>query len=82
MCERRKRKHKEDFDPYSISQLNAVIDEWIKSERDRLILKLWLCDSYKFQQIADDERINLTMGQVQKICYRHENTIYKHLGLL
>lgn len=82
MCERQRRKHKEDLLNFGISDINCAIDEWIKSKRDRLILKMWLCDGYKFREIAEHKDIDLTIGQVQKICYRHENTIYKHLGLL
>ena len=77
-----RKRHKEALYPYSVSQISAVIDEWIKSKRDRLILRLWLCDGMKFHEIAEHEEIDLTTGQVQKICYRHETTIYKHLGLL
>lgn len=82
MCERQRRKHKENLLGFCVSDINRVIDEWVKNKRDRLILKMWLCDGYKFREIAEHEEVDLTIGQVIKICYRHEMTIYKHLGIL
>lgn len=82
MCERQRRQHKKDLYCCGVTAVKATIDEWIFNRKHRLILKMWLCDGYKFREIAEHEDVDLTIGQVQRICYQNEMTIYKHLGLL
>lgn len=59
------------------STLNACIDEWIKSERNRKILKRRLIDGICYEPLA--EEFNLSVRQVKNIIYQSENVLFKHL---
>lgn len=48
----------------SRSQIEHLIDEWIFSERDRLILKRRLLDGLTFDNLA--EEFDLSVRQVKK----------------
>lgn len=61
----------------SRTQLEALIDEWIFSERDRAILKRRMLDGICFDQLADE--FNLSVRQTKNIVYRAKDRLYKHL---
>lgn len=42
------------FNNISNTQLSALIDEWIKNERDRKILKRRLIDGIHFEPLAEE----------------------------
>ena len=67
---------KNDLD-LSRSQLVALIDEWILSERDRAILKRRLLDGIVYEKLA--EEFDLTPRQVQKIIKRTSERLFKHV---
>lgn len=62
---------------YSNSQMIALIEEWIHSERDRAILHRRLVDGVSFERLA--EEFDLSTRYVKTIVYRHEQTIFSHL---
>ena len=59
----------------SRSEVAALIDEWIFSERDRNILKRRLLDGICYEPLA--EEFSLSVRQVKNIVYRGENIIFK-----
>ena len=72
-----------DYENISCSQINNAIDEWIHSERDRIILKKRLIDGYTFQQICDylyaEHKIQLSVRQMSNIIPKLENKLFKHI---
>lgn len=65
------------FDEVPNSKVIEVIDEWIKSERDRKILKRRLIDGIYFEPLA--EEFDLSVRQVKNIVYRSEVKLLKHI---
>lgn len=61
----------------SRSEIDALIDEWIFSERDRKILKRRLLDGIVFEKLA--EEFDLSVRQVKNIVYKGENRLYSHI---
>lgn len=62
---------------YKNSDLAAIIDEYIHSERDRLILKRRYIDGIKLEPLA--EEFDLSVRQIKNIIYKHENLIFSKL---
>lgn len=61
----------------SRTQLEALIDEWIFSERDRAILKRRMLDGICFDQLSDE--FNLSVRQTKNIVYKAKERLFKHL---
>lgn len=59
------------------SKIEFLIDEWIFSERDRLILKRRLLDGICFEPLA--EEFDLSVRQVKKIVYKSQEKIFRHV---
>ena len=66
-----------NLDEISNSQLEKIIDEWIHSERDRLILKRRLIDGIYYEPLADE--FNMSVRQIKEIVRKAENKLFKHL---
>lgn len=64
-------------DDLSRTQLEALIDEWIFSERDRAILKRRMLDGICFDQLSDE--FNLSVRQTKNIVYKAKERLFKHL---
>ncbi len=64
-------------DDLSRTQLEALIDEWIFSERDRAILKRRMLDGICFDQLS--EEFNLSVRQTKNIVYKAKERLFKHL---
>lgn len=62
---------------YSNSQIKALIDEWVHSERDRAILYRRLVDGICFEPLA--EEFGLSVRYVKTIVYKLEQVIFSHL---
>lgn len=62
---------------YTNSQISALIDEWIHSERDRAILKRRLIDGICFEPLA--EEFDLSTRHVRTIVYKAQEALFKHL---
>lgn len=71
-----------DLDNISNAQLEKAIDDWIHSERDRLILKKRLIDGYTYQQISDylykEHKIDLSIRRIKTIVSNAEIKLFKH----
>ena len=61
----------------SRSEVSNLIDEWIFSERDRMIIKRRLLDGICFEPLA--EEFGLSVRQTKNIVYRGENKIFRHV---
>ena len=62
---------------YTNSQIAAVIDECIHSERDRGILKRRYIDGICYEPLS--EEFGLSVRQIKNIIYKHEKTLFKRL---
>ena len=64
-------------DDIGIKSLAALIDEWIKSERNRKIVKRRLLDGIHYEPLA--EEFELSVRQVKNIVYKSEEILFRHL---
>ena len=63
---------------YTNSQISAIIDEVIHSERDRAILKRRYIDGICYEPLA--EEFDLSVRQMKNIVYRSEQRLYSKVG--
>lgn len=68
-----------NYDDISNSEIAKVIDEWIKSERDRKILKRRLIDGICYEPLA--EEFEMSVRQIKNIVYKSENILFSHLKI-
>ena len=61
----------------SNSELSMLIDDWIKGERNRKILKRRLIDCICYEPLA--EEFGLSVTQIKSIVYKQQNILFKHL---
>ena len=61
----------------SRSEISALIDEWILSERDRSVLKRRLLDGVCYEPLA--EEFDLSVRQIQRIVYKALGIISEHI---
>lgn len=61
---------------YTNTQIKALSDEYIHSERDRAILCRRLIDGLTFERLA--EEFELSPRQTRSIVHRCESVIFKH----
>lgn len=59
------------------SMISHLIDEWIRSERDRDILKRRLIDGITFEALAGE--FDLSVRQIKNIVYKSQERLFKHL---
>lgn len=64
------------YEELSNSEIRRLIDEWIRSERDRDILKRRLLDGITYERIA--EEFNLSVRQTKNIIYKSEIKVFAH----
>lgn len=62
---------------YTNSQMDALINEHIHSERDRAILHRRLIDGICFEPLA--EEFNLSVYHVKTIVYKNEKILFRYL---
>lgn len=62
---------------YTNSQISALIDEYIHSERDRAILKRRLIDGICYEPLA--EEFNLSVQRTKTIVYKAQERLFRHL---
>ena len=62
---------------YTNSQICALIDEHIHSERDRRILKRRLCDGIVYEALA--EEFDMSDSQIKRIIYKLQNKLFRYL---
>lgn len=62
---------------YTNSQIIALIDEHVHSERDRAILKRRLVDGVCFEPLA--EEFDISVRQCKNIIYREQTKLFRHI---
>lgn len=62
---------------YTNSEVAALIDEYIHSERDRAILKRRLIDGVLYEALA--EEFDLSVRQTKAVVYRGQEAVFRHL---
>lgn len=65
------------FEDLTCSEVSNLIDEWIRSERDRKILKRRLLDGITYERLA--EEFDLSSTQIKNIVYKSESRLFKHI---
>ncbi len=65
------------FENISNSRLSELIDEWVKGERNRAIMKRRLIDNICFEPLA--EEFDLSTRHVQRVVYKAEQTLFNHI---
>ena len=63
---------------YTNSQIRALIDEYIHSERDRGILKRRLIDGICYEPLA--EEFDISRSQVIRIIEKGERAVFRHIN--
>ena len=71
------RKDKEKEVIYTNSQIIAIIDEYVHSERDRAILKRRFVDGICYEPLA--EEFDLSVRQIKYIIYKYEQILLYHV---
>lgn len=62
---------------YTNSQIIALIDEHIHSERDRAIAKRRFVDGLCYEPLA--EEFDMSVNQIRRIVYKTQNAVFKYL---
>lgn len=62
---------------YTNSQIKALINEYIHSERDREILYKRLVDGLTYERLA--ELFGMSDRQIKTIVYKNEEILFRHL---
>ena len=65
---------------YTNSQMLALINEHIHSERDRRILQRRLVDGVCYEPLA--EEFDMSVVQVKRICYRDREKLFALLKMI
>lgn len=68
---------KRNLDDISNSELEKAIDEWIHSEKDRIILKRRLIDGICYEPLA--EEIGMSVRQIKQRVYKAEEKLFRHI---
>lgn len=66
-----------NFENISNAELSNIIDNWVKGERDRAILKRRLIDKICYEPLA--EEFTLSVRHVKNIVYHNEEIIFRHI---
>ena len=66
-----------ELENLSNSDLSNLIDEWIRSDRDRAILKRRLIDGICYEPLA--EEFDLSVRQIKSIIYKGQDRLFRHL---
>lgn len=67
------------FENVSNTELSAIIDDWVKGERDRRIMKRRLIDGICYEPLA--EEFALSVQNIRRIVYKNEGIIFKHIPI-
>jgi hypothetical protein len=59
------------------SELSRMIDEWIKGERNRKMLKRRLIDGICYEPLA--EEFGLSVTHTKSIIYKQQEILFRHL---
>lgn len=67
----------EEVKEYTNEKISEIIDNYIHSERDRLVLKRRYIDGILIEPLA--EEFDLSVSTIKRIIYKHESTIFEKL---
>lgn len=67
----------EEMRDYTNSEMSALIDEHIHSERDRKIMKRRLCDGICYEPLAAE--FDMSVTQIKRITYKSQAKLLKYL---
>ena len=62
---------------YSNSQIAALIDEYIHSERDRAILKRRLIDGKTYDELSAE--FDISVRHIKTIVYKRQQSLFQRL---
>lgn len=62
---------------YSNSQISALIDEYIHSERDREILKRRLIDGKTYEELSAE--FNISVRHIKTIVYKGQDRLFRRI---
>lgn len=65
------------YDDLSNSELASLIDEWVRKERDREMLKDRLINGMLYEPLA--EKYNLSVRYTQQVIYKASEQLFKHI---
>ena len=65
------------FDDLPRSAIEKLIDEWIRSERDRAILKRRILDGVTYDRLA--EEFDMSVRQTKQIVYKAEERLFSKI---
>ena len=65
------------YDELSNSELASFIDEWVRKERDREMLKDRLINGMLYEPLA--EKYNLSVRYTQQVIYKASEQLFKHV---
>ena len=65
------------FEDVSNSRIIFLIDEWIKSARDREIMKDRLINGFTYEALA--EKYDMSVRQIKNIAYKNNDLLLRHL---
>lgn len=65
------------LDDMSNSEISDAIDEYVRGERDRAILKRRLIDCICFEPLA--EEFDLSVPQIKRIVYKSQEQLFKRI---
>ena len=65
------------FEDISNQELEKLIDSWIKSERDRYILKRRLIDGICYEPLADE--MQMSVRQIKDVISKCEWILFRHI---
>ena len=66
------------FKKFDAPDVEQAIDYWIRSERDRKILRRRLIDGIVYSKIADE--MDMSERQIKNIVSRTERELFKHMN--
>lgn len=62
----------------SIPEIETAIDTWIRSQRDRAILKRRLIDGIIYEELAAE--FDLSVRHIKNIVYKNQKILFKHFS--
>lgn len=74
---RRARQNTKKMIEYSNSQIAALIDEYIHSERDRAILKRRLIDGITYDELSAE--FSISVRHIKTIVYKGQDRLFRRI---
>ncbi len=67
-----------NLEEISNTELSALIDEWVKGERNRAILKRRFIDCICYEPLAEEFKLSVT--RIKSIVYKNGDILFKHIN--